>query len=248
MPSTSCRSSGGALPPAASRWWASADGSERATPLASSLRPRAAPAPSVTDRPSSGHAGLAAAQPLGLERPAQGASRGPPRRRAHRAASARDRRRRSGSPGQDSTKLELVLVLQSWPAPISPTSAPTPTSRADAPTYDVVVVGFGIAGGCAALEAARAGARVLLLERAAVHGGTSTHVRRPLLPRRRDRGAAGDRPRGLGRGDGRSTSPRSRRSPSPTRSAPTARARSSTSTGSSRWASSSSAPTTRRRR
>ncbi|TNM50181.1 FAD-binding protein [Nocardioides albidus] len=41
-------------------------------------------------------------------------------------------------------------------------------------TYDVVVVGFGIAGGCAALEAARAGARVLLLERAAVHGGTSS--------------------------------------------------------------------------
>lgn len=41
-------------------------------------------------------------------------------------------------------------------------------------TYDVVVVGFGIAGGCAALEAARAGARVLVLERAAVHGGTSS--------------------------------------------------------------------------
>jgi len=40
--------------------------------------------------------------------------------------------------------------------------------------YDVVVVGFGIAGGCAALEAARAGARVLVLERAAVHGGTSS--------------------------------------------------------------------------
>lgn len=40
--------------------------------------------------------------------------------------------------------------------------------------YDVIVVGFGIAGGCAALEAARAGARVLLLERAAVHGGTSS--------------------------------------------------------------------------
>jgi succinate dehydrogenase/fumarate reductase flavoprotein subunit len=39
---------------------------------------------------------------------------------------------------------------------------------------DVVVVGFGIAGGCAALEAARAGAHVLLLERAAVHGGTSS--------------------------------------------------------------------------
>ncbi|KQZ75956.1 FAD-binding protein [Nocardioides sp. Root151] len=38
---------------------------------------------------------------------------------------------------------------------------------------DVVVVGFGIAGGCAALEAARSGARVVLLERSAVHGGTS---------------------------------------------------------------------------
>ena len=39
--------------------------------------------------------------------------------------------------------------------------------------YDVVVIGFGIAGGSAALEAARAGVRVLLLERAAVHGGTT---------------------------------------------------------------------------
>lgn len=38
---------------------------------------------------------------------------------------------------------------------------------------DVVVVGFGIAGGSAALEAARAGARVILLERAATYGGTS---------------------------------------------------------------------------
>jgi 3-oxo-5alpha-steroid 4-dehydrogenase len=45
---------------------------------------------------------------------------------------------------------------------------------AGAPSYDVVVVGFGIAGGCAALEAARAGARVLLLEKSAVHGGTSS--------------------------------------------------------------------------
>ncbi len=40
-------------------------------------------------------------------------------------------------------------------------------------TYDVVVIGFGIAGGCAALAAARAGARVLVLERAAVPGGTT---------------------------------------------------------------------------
>jgi succinate dehydrogenase/fumarate reductase flavoprotein subunit len=38
---------------------------------------------------------------------------------------------------------------------------------------DVLVVGFGIAGGCAAVEAATAGARVLVLERAAVPGGTS---------------------------------------------------------------------------
>ena len=38
---------------------------------------------------------------------------------------------------------------------------------------DVVVVGFGIAGGCAAVEAAASGASVLVLERAAVAGGTS---------------------------------------------------------------------------
>jgi 3-oxo-5alpha-steroid 4-dehydrogenase len=50
-----------------------------------------------------------------------------------------------------------------------PISGVTPTE-----SYDVVVVGLGIAGGCAALEAARAGARVLVLERAAVHGGTSS--------------------------------------------------------------------------
>jgi 3-oxo-5alpha-steroid 4-dehydrogenase len=61
---------------------------------------------------------------------------------------------------------------------VAGTDLPDVRSAADvaagAPSYDVVVVGFGIAGGCAALEAARAGARVLLLERAAVHGGTSS--------------------------------------------------------------------------
>jgi 3-oxo-5alpha-steroid 4-dehydrogenase len=39
---------------------------------------------------------------------------------------------------------------------------------------DVVIVGFGIAGGCAAVEAAAAGAKVLVLERAAVPGGTTS--------------------------------------------------------------------------
>ena len=38
---------------------------------------------------------------------------------------------------------------------------------------DVLVIGFGIAGGCAAVSAAAAGARVLVLERAAAAGGTS---------------------------------------------------------------------------
>ena len=38
---------------------------------------------------------------------------------------------------------------------------------------DVVVLGFGIAGGCAAVTAAESGARVLVLERAAAAGGTT---------------------------------------------------------------------------
>src|SRR6185369_6013658 len=38
---------------------------------------------------------------------------------------------------------------------------------------DVVVVGFGCAGACAAIEAAEAGAEVLVLERAGGGGGTS---------------------------------------------------------------------------
>jgi 3-oxo-5alpha-steroid 4-dehydrogenase len=54
-----------------------------------------------------------------------------------------------------------------------PDVLPATVTTDDTESFDVVVVGFGIAGGCAALEAARAGARVLLLERAAVHGGTS---------------------------------------------------------------------------
>ena len=40
--------------------------------------------------------------------------------------------------------------------------------------FDVLVIGFGIAGGCAAVSAAAAGAKVLVLERAAAAGGTSS--------------------------------------------------------------------------
>lgn len=42
-----------------------------------------------------------------------------------------------------------------------------------AQTADVVIIGLGIAGACAALEAARAGAEVLVLERAGAGGGAS---------------------------------------------------------------------------
>jgi 3-oxo-5alpha-steroid 4-dehydrogenase len=47
------------------------------------------------------------------------------------------------------------------------------TGNAPPAAVDVLVVGFGIAGGCAAVEAATAGASVLVLERAAAAGGTS---------------------------------------------------------------------------
>jgi 3-oxo-5alpha-steroid 4-dehydrogenase len=38
---------------------------------------------------------------------------------------------------------------------------------------DVIIVGFGAAGACAAIEAAKAGVRVLLLEAASGSGGTT---------------------------------------------------------------------------
>ena len=40
--------------------------------------------------------------------------------------------------------------------------------------FDVLVIGFGMAGGCAAVSAAAAGAKVLVLERAAAAGGTTS--------------------------------------------------------------------------
>src|SRR3546814_14644371 len=76
--------------------------------------------------------------------------------------------------------MELVLVLAN-PSDMDGTSLPDVISTASQPEwtrdveqFDVVVVGFGISGGCAALEAARCGGRVVLLERAAIHGGTSS--------------------------------------------------------------------------
>jgi 3-oxo-5alpha-steroid 4-dehydrogenase len=57
------------------------------------------------------------------------------------------------------------------------TEMPETLNAADVTSWsdevDVVVIGFGIAGGCAAVSAAAAGARVLVLEKAAAAGGTS---------------------------------------------------------------------------
>lgn len=71
--------------------------------------------------------------------------------------------------------------LRWYPADMTASTQPPPGLAIPAPVpadalpadYDVIVAGFGIAGGSAALEAARAGARVLILERAGSHGGTS---------------------------------------------------------------------------
>ena len=64
--------------------------------------------------------------------------------------------------------------MTTTPGTALPDVVPASELPDDPERFDVVVVGFGIAGGCAALEAARAGARVVLLERAAIHGGTSS--------------------------------------------------------------------------
>jgi 3-oxo-5alpha-steroid 4-dehydrogenase len=60
----------------------------------------------------------------------------------------------------------------------SGTEIPATVRAADVTSWsddvDVLVIGFGIAGGCAAVSAAAAGARVLVLERAAAAGGTTS--------------------------------------------------------------------------
>jgi succinate dehydrogenase/fumarate reductase flavoprotein subunit len=63
------------------------------------------------------------------------------------------------------------------PAPPTPLSPARPLRPAEVPRFDceadVVVVGHGAAGGCAAIEAARAGASVLVIERMSRGGGAT---------------------------------------------------------------------------
>lgn len=54
-----------------------------------------------------------------------------------------------------------------------PETVPAASVTAWSDDVDVLVVGFGMAGGCAAVSAAAAGARVLVVERAAAAGGTT---------------------------------------------------------------------------
>ena len=160
-----------------------------------------------------------------------------------RRALHRDRAHPARDPG--------VLRLRETGAAVVSTEIPETVDAADVTSWsdevDVVVVGFGIAGGCAAVSAAAAGARVLVLEKAAAAGGTSVDGRRPLLPRRRHRRAAGDGPRRHRRGDVQVPGRGVAASRTTRRSAPTATAASSTSTGWRTWAFSSSAATTRAR-
>ncbi len=131
------------------------------------------------------------------------------------------------------------------------TEIPETVDAADVTTWsdevDVVVIGFGIAGGSAAVSAAAAGARVLVLEKAAAAGGTSVDGGRPLLSRRRHRGAAGHRPRRHPRRDVQVPGRGVAASRTTRRSAHTATAASNTSTGWRTWVFSSSAPSTRER-
>ena len=98
---------------------------------------------------------------------------------------------------------------------------------------DVLVVGFGCAGGAAALEARRTGAEVMVLERASGAGRLLRPVRRRALPRRRHAGAEGARASTTTRRTCSPTSsPRSARTPTRRSCGCTATAASSTSTGS----------------
>jgi 3-oxo-5alpha-steroid 4-dehydrogenase len=69
-------------------------------------------------------------------------------------------------------KTEYSAVTESLRHSLSHPAALQQVSRWDY-DCDVLVLGFGAAGACAAIEAARGGARVLLVESAAGNGGTS---------------------------------------------------------------------------
>ena len=59
-----------------------------------------------------------------------------------------------------------------WEASADPLGLETPQLKGEH-SCDVAVIGFGATGACAAIEAARAGARVLLFERNSGSGGAS---------------------------------------------------------------------------
>jgi autotransporter-associated beta strand protein len=94
------------------------------------------------------------------------------RRRAERARLARVRRpHRRGAPRAPG---ERVDPRRRSDERVQPVRRPREVPRWDAEA-DVIVVGQGIAGRCAALEACHAGADVLVLERAGAGGGTSAN-------------------------------------------------------------------------
>ena len=65
----------------------------------------------------------------------------------------------------------MTRLADSKVFPSQPRNAASITKWGD--EYDVIVVGFGVAGGAAAIEAARAGARTLILERQTRGGGAT---------------------------------------------------------------------------
>ncbi len=77
----------------------------------------------------------------------------------------------------DQTAVQMSRAARDPGTTVSPAVGAT-VRVSDVPDWsaetDVVVLGFGIAGGCAAVSAAAAGARVTVLEKAAAAGGTTS--------------------------------------------------------------------------